>query len=121
MLDTTSDLISRLLHDTVAELDIPVSLREAATSEYQRVGNWLAARADGSAGWVVHPQGSFLLNTVVLPSGGDEYDVDTVCRRDMVKESTTKAELKYEVGDVLSEYVDAHAHLTDGPDRPRGA
>jgi len=105
MLDTTSDLISRLLRHTVTELDVPVSLREAATAEYKRVGNWLAAHADGSAGWVVHSQGSFLLNTVVLPSGSDEYDVDAVCRRSIVKASTTQAELKYEVGDVLRGFL----------------
>jgi hypothetical protein len=115
MLDTTSELISRLLRDTVVELDIPLELHQAATREYERVGNWLAANADGHSGWVVHPQGSFLLNTVVLPSGSDEYDVDTVCRREITKESTTQAKLKHEVGDVLSEYVDAHRHLPDGP------
>lgn len=115
MLDTTSDLISRLLHETVAELDIPLPLREAATREYQRVGNWLAAHADGNAGWVVYPQGSFLLNTVVLPAGSDEYDVDTVCRREIAKEATTQFKLKSEVGDALSAYVEAHRHLPEGP------
>jgi hypothetical protein len=115
MFDTPSALISRLLRDTVAELDIPLELHQAATHEYERVGNWLAANADGLAGWVVHAQGSFLLNTVVLPSGIDEYDVDTVCRREIDKESTTQAKLKHEVGDVLSAYVDAHRHLPNGP------
>jgi hypothetical protein len=115
MLDTTSELIGRLLRDTVAELDIPLELHQAATREYERVGNWLAANADGPTGWIVHAQGSFLLNTVVLPSGSDEYDVDTVCRREIEKESTTQAKLKQEVGDVLSDYVDAHRHLADGP------
>src|SRR6266511_3427191 len=108
MFDTTSNLISRLLQDTVAELDIPLPLREAATREYERVGNWLAAHADGGAGWAVHPQGSFLLNTVVLPAGGDEYDVDTVCRREIAKDATTQVKLKHEVGAVLSDYIGAH-------------
>lgn len=115
MLDTTSELISRLLRDTVVELDIPPELRQAATREYERVGNWLAANADDDSGWIVYPQGSFLLNTVVLPAGSDEYDVDTVCRREITKESTTQAKLKHEVGNVLSEYVDAHRHLPGGP------
>lgn len=115
MLDTTSDLISRLLTDTVAELDIPLPLRRAATREYERVGNWLAAYADGDTGWIVHPQGSFLLNTVVLPIDSDEYDVDTVCRREITKESTTQATLKHEVGGVLARYVTAHQDLDDGP------
>ncbi len=115
MLDTTSDLISRLLTDTVTELDIPLPLRRAATREYERVGTWLAAHADGDAGWIVHPQGSFLLNTVVLPHASDEYDVDTVCRREITKESTTQARLKHEVGGVLARYVTAHQELDDGP------
>jgi hypothetical protein len=113
--DTSSDLISQLLRDTVAELDIPPDLRRAATREYERVGNWLAGHADGNAGWVVYPQGSFLLNTVVLPEGRDEYDVDTVCRREIDKRATTQAKLKYEVGRALAGYVDAHRLLPDGP------
>ena len=56
MFETSSDLISQLLRDTVAELDIPPDLRAAATREYRRAGNWLAAHADGDVGWVVYPQ-----------------------------------------------------------------
>lgn len=115
MYDTTANLISRLLNDTVAGLDIPASLRAAATREYERVGTWLCANADEGAGWVVHPQGSFLLNTVVLPAGGDEYDLDAVCRREIAKERTTQAKLKYEVGDSLEGYVAVHRDLADGP------
>src|SRR4051794_22957825 len=115
MFETSSDLISQLLRDTVAELDIPPELRAAATREYGRVGNWLAAHADGDAGWVVYPQGSFLLNTVVLPEGRDEYDVDTVCRRELDKGATTQAKLKHEVGVALAGYVSAHRRQPDGP------
>src|SRR4051812_16586372 len=112
---TRSDLVSQLLSNTVAELDIPPELRVAATAEYERVGRWLAACADGDAGWVVGPQGSFLLNTVVRPSGSDEYDIDTVCRREIEKHATTQAKLKQEVGDVLSAYQHAHRQLPDAP------
>ena len=115
MLETRSDLISQLLSHTVAELDISPELRAAATAEYERVGNWLAAVADGDAGWVVQPQGSFLLNTVVRPSGSDEYDLDAVCRREIEKHQTTQAKLKYEVGDVLLDYRNAHHDLPDAP------
>jgi hypothetical protein len=104
VLETRSDIISRLLTSTVQELDIPPALRAAATAEYQRVGEWLASHADAQDGWVVHPQGSFLLNTVVLPSWGDEYDVDTVCRRALAKQETTQARLKQEVGESLESY-----------------
>lgn len=115
MLETRSDIISRLLTSTVQELDIPPALRAAATAEYHRVGEWLASHADAEDGWVVHPQGSFLLNTVVLPSSGDEYDVDTVCRRGLKKQETTQARLKQEVGASLELY----RALQEGPDGPR--
>lgn len=115
MFETASEVISRLLRNTVAQLDIPPELRRAATREYERVGNWLAEYADDGSGWVVYPQGSFLLNTVVLPGVGDEYDVDTVCRREIDKHNTTQAALKFQVGDALSEYRNAHRHLPDGP------
>ena len=91
MFDSTSELISRLLAGTVAVLDIPPELRRAATEEYERVGNWLARYADGGVGWVIYPQGSFLLNTVVLPRGADEYDVDSVCLREVQKEQNNAA------------------------------
>lgn len=113
--DSSSQLISRLLAGTVAVLDIPPELRRAATGEYERVGNWLADYVDGDTGWVIFPQGSFLLNTVVLPRGADEYDVDSVCLREMGKEQTSQRRLKYEVGEALEEYRRAHTHLPDGP------
>jgi hypothetical protein len=113
--ETRSDIISRLLTGTVQELDIPPALRAAATAEYQRVGEWLASHADAADGWIIHPQGSFLLNTVVLPSLGDEYDVDTVCRRALSKHQTTQATLKQEVGESLGLY----RALQEGPDGPR--
>jgi hypothetical protein len=115
MFDATSDLITQLLRDAAAELDIPPDLRVAATREYQRAGEWLSAHADGANGWIVYPQGSFLLNTVVLPEGRDEYDVDTVCRRMIDKSTTTQALLKAEVGEALESYVQAHCGLADGP------
>lgn len=115
MFDTTSNLISRLLSDTIAVLDIPPELREAATREYLRVGEWLSTYADGNAGWKVYPQGSFLLGTVVLPFGSDEYDVDSVCLRQIDKAETTQKQLKDEVGAVLDAYRVAHWHLADGP------
>jgi hypothetical protein len=115
MFDTTANLISRLLTDTIAGMDIPPQLHEAATREYKRAGDWLAANADGEEGWLVYPQGSFLLGTVVLPFGADEYDVDSVCVRRIAKNATTQQMLKEEVGSVLGAYQKAHANLADGP------
>lgn len=115
MIDTTTEMIGRLLAGSVAALDIPPELRITAQREYERVGDWLADYADGQAGWLVYPQGSFLLNTVVLPRGADEYDVDCVCRRELDVEQTTKGHLKEEIGAALAEYRKAHEHLADGP------
>lgn len=115
MFDTSANLISRLLRDTVSVLDIPAELHEAATREYMRAADWLASRDDGEEGWQVYPQGSFLLGTVVLPFGSDEYDVDSVCLRSIDKTATTQERLKEEVGHALAAYQRAHAHLPDGP------
>lgn len=115
MFDTTSNLISRILSGSVAGLDIPGDLRGAATREYTRVGRWLSEYADGETGWEVYPQGSFLLGTVVLPFGSDEYDVDSVCLRRVDKTTTSQRQLKEEVGASLDAYRRAHSHLADGP------
>ncbi len=98
MLDSTTEIISQLLQGTVETLDIPEDLRVTAVKEYEYVGNWLADHADvGGDGWLVYPQGSFLLGTVVRPYGFDHYDLDAVCRRGIAKESTTQAALKADV------------------------
>ena len=44
-----------------------------------------------------------------------QYDLDTVCRRDLTKDSTTRLELKTEVGDVLTAYVGARRGDAGGP------
>jgi len=116
MLDTTTEIISQLLQGTVEALDIPEELHATAVEEYEYVGNWLADHADiGGDGWLVYPQGSFLLGTVVRPYGLDHYDLDAVCRRGIAKESTTQAALKADVGGVLRNYVAARKGDAGGP------
>jgi len=116
MLDTTTEIISQLLQGTVEALDIPEELHATAVEEYGYVGNWLADHADvGGDGWLVYPQGSFLLGTVVRPYGLDHYDLDAVCRRGIAKESTTQAALKADVGGVLRNYVAARMGASGGP------
>jgi hypothetical protein len=106
MLDTANDLIGELLKGAVEALDIPPSLHKNALAEYQGVGDWLSAYADGgSQGWRVYSQGSFRLGTVVRPAGNDEYDLDAVCVRSIAMQSTTQELLKREVGAVLGRYV----------------
>lgn len=118
MLDTANDLIDQLLDGAVEALDIPTSLYEKAVAEYERVGHWLSAHADGSSeGWRVYPQGSFRLGTVVRPAGSDHYDLDAVCLRTIDRESTTQAQLKDEVGQALGRYVNGRASEPGAPHR----
>ena len=118
MFDTATDLISELLTGAVESLDIPEHLQSAAVREYERVGNWLAAHADpGGQGWLIYPQGSFRLGTVVLPEGRDHYDLDAVCLRSIDKDDTSHVKLKLEVGQVLTNYVGAQ---DDAPGAPTG-
>jgi hypothetical protein len=116
MLDTANDLIGELLQGAVEALDIPPSLHRDALAEYQRVGDWLSAYADGgSQGWRVYSQGSFRLGTVVRPAGNDEYDLDAVCVRSIAKHSTTQELLKREVGGVLARYVRSRQGQASAP------
>jgi len=110
-LQTETDYLNELLRGAIRHVDIPPEQRRAAEAEYLEVGNWLANHADGDYGWRVYPQGSFLLNTVVLPRGRDHYDLDSVCVREIQKESTTQTDLKHEVGQALIGYVDTRSDL----------
>jgi hypothetical protein len=116
MYETATEMISTLLEGAVAQLDIPPELRSAAAAEYERVGDWLADHADGNGtGWRVYPQGSFLLGTVVVPEGADEYDLDAVCERALAKEQITQQQLKSDVGQTLGSYVLNRAGDPGGP------
>jgi len=108
MLTTDPDQqLDELLGASIAAFDIPDEIYERAVKRYRDVGAWLTdyweeSRPDGE----VYPQGSFRLGTVVQPIHQDgEYDIDLVCRRDILKESTTQAALKEDVGRALSLYV----------------
>lgn len=115
--DTPEQMLSMLLDGAVEVLDISPDLYETAVGRYEEVGNWLAE--NGSPGWEIHPQGSFLLGTVVRPhTETGEYDIDLVCRLPLHRDSTTKEELKRRVGDQLVAYrrwKQRQGH-TDGPD-----
>ena len=116
--DTEANPVSQLLDGTIESLDIPEHLHRAAVAEYQAVGAWLSQHAEpNGAGWQVYPQGSIVLGTVVQPLGRDEYDVDSVCQRDIAKEDTTQAELKASVGDALGNYVEARGGEAGAPVR----
>ncbi|MFD4032043.1 cyclic GMP-AMP synthase DncV-like nucleotidyltransferase [Streptomyces sp. NPDC058637] len=115
--DSPEQMLSMLLDGAVEVLDISPHLHDTAVQRYKEVGTWLAE--NGSPGWEIHPQGSFLLGTVVRPSTETgEYDIDLVCQLPLQKDSTAKEELKQRVGDQLVAYrrwKQRQGH-TDGPD-----
>ncbi|MFF4910539.1 cyclic GMP-AMP synthase DncV-like nucleotidyltransferase [Streptomyces sp. NPDC001260] len=115
--DSAEQMLSMLLDGAVEVLDIAPDLHDTAIERYGEVGTWLAE--NGSPGWEIHSQGSFLLGTVVRPNTETgEYDIDLVCRLPLERDSTTKEELKQRVGDQLVAYrrwKQRQGH-TDGPE-----
>lgn len=108
------ELISSLLAGGAEALDIPPALHRLAVERYEDVGNWLGLT--GGSQWLIYPQGSFRLGTVVLPDSTGEYDIDLVCRRAIAKESITQDALKAVVGEMLEAYRKAVAEQGgDGP------
>lgn len=102
-----ADQIEQLLGAAIAALDIPDADFAAAEARYQSLGDflrdyWADDRTDGA----VYLQGSGRLGTVTgLIHRNDEYDLDLVCRRDLLRESITQAELKADVGHGLELFV----------------
>lgn len=116
-MDSLDDMLSMLLDGAVEVLDISPDLHDNAVERYEEVGTWLAE--NGSSGWRIYPQGSFLLGTVVRPgTPTGEYDIDLVCQLPLRPESTTQKLLKKRVGDQLTAYLqwkEDQGHA-DGPD-----
>ncbi|MEX2393965.1 MAG: nucleotidyltransferase, partial [Actinomycetota bacterium] len=102
-----SDQLDEILGLTIAELDIPDDLNELAVSRYSHLGYWFEERWSSSpTSGLIHPQGSFLLGTVVQPvKAGAHYDIDLVCVRDYDKDAIRKAFLKDEVGGEMRAYI----------------
>jgi hypothetical protein len=102
-----NEQLDELLGTTIAGFDIPDHLYARAVARYEHVGGWLDHYWSGSPDdGLVFPQGSFRLGTVVQPiSPKDDYDIDLVCRRDLLKHATTQADLKRDVGVGLRAYV----------------
>lgn len=100
--------ISDFLEQLALMLDMPVTLYEQAIEKYQDVGAWLSEKDKqlGRRDPEVYPQGSFRLGTIIRPiSDRDEYDVDLVYLRDLLRTSTTQAKLQAEAGAHLHDYV----------------
>lgn len=102
MPDTPEGQLSQLLGCTIAQLDISPADLAAAERRYTDVGEHLK---DGGAH--IYVQGSVPLGTVVAPyRRHGEYDLDLVCRWDVLHTSITQQALKDRVGDLLGEYID---------------
>jgi hypothetical protein len=106
--------IEWLLTNITKIVDLPCETHEFIDRQFAHVGEFMANRSDGPA-WDVYPQGSVRLGTVVQPIACEgTLDVDMVCQRDVMKESTTQTKLMMEVGDALREYIADSTHA-DAP------
>lgn len=113
-----STQLDELLGISIAEFDIPDHIYERAVERYEHAASWLAdCWPDGQG--EIYTQGSIRLGTMIAPvNPQDEYDIDLVCRRDIVKETTTQRQLKRGVGGALADYVagrpEGHPQLREG-------
>ena len=107
MISSREQQLELLLEAAITSIDIPDRLHKLAVYRYDQLGRWLSRRAERRGLNVdVFHQGSFRLGTIVRPvSGGDQYDIDMVYRRDTDMDSITQAKLKTDLGDDLRAYV----------------
>lgn len=113
---TAFDPLDELIDGTLEQLDITEPMHNAAVAEYQDVGKFVStAGVRRGVDVFVHPQGSFLLGTVVLPVGSNEFDIDLVARYGLRRTQTTQDQLKQRAGLDLHEYVQSRAGDTNGP------
>ena len=106
--DTRTELHNFLL--SIAEsLDISPTRFQEAVDRYKAVGVWLGQEDSPLSNYepTIHPQGSFMLGTVVRPLlREDEYDIDLVCLLTIGKNNIRPQELKEIVGARLKDNED---------------
>lgn len=109
-----------LLGTSISEFDMPDAVYARAVSRYRDLADWLAGYwPESHASGEVYAQGSIRLGTVTQPiNPRDEYDIDLVCRRDLLSVSTTKQGLKADVGRGLAQYI--ATGLVGAPTRSEG-
>ena len=77
---------SEILEELARQLDVTHTEFETITKSYEAVGSYLA-EADSLLAYKpsIHPQGSFLLGTVVRPiCENDDLDIDLVCELSLI-------------------------------------
>lgn len=87
-----------------ASLDVPESRYDELVSSYLAVGKFLGDDSSPLAPYKpeIHPQGSFLLGTMISPvNEDDDLDIDLVCEFMEKHPSWTAEDLKAKVGDRL--------------------
>ena len=96
--------ISDILEELAKLLDVTETEFKAITTSYEAVGTYLAEGSSPLQKYnpSIHPQGSFLLGTVVRPIS-DDIDIDLVCELQNKPAHWTQCDLKNAVGDRLKD------------------
>lgn len=97
---------SEILTVLAQQLDVTETEFNTISTSYKAVGNYLAEESSPLNPYKpsIHPQGSFLLGTVVRPiCEDDDLDIDLVCELEKVPSVWTQYDLKNAVGSRLKE------------------
>lgn len=98
-------IVDPVLRSIGNEIDITKTEFDAIVSAYQEVGNWLAAPYSETQKYdfLIYPQGSVKIGTVIKPLKGDDYDVDIVCLFQKNHSTLARKDVKQIVGKRLHE------------------
>ncbi len=106
LIDQQNNQIGEILEELAKNLDVTEREFNIITTSYQAVGEHLAEKDNPLTPYKpsIHPQGSFLLGTVVRPiSDEDDLDIDLVCELENKPAYWTQYDLKKAVGDRLND------------------
>ena len=98
---TKEKQINDILKELAKLLDVTKNEFDTITTSYKAVGNYLAEDSSPLKPFYpsIHPQGSFLLGTVVRPvSEEDDIDIDIVCELENKPNYWTQYDLKNAIG-----------------------
>lgn len=104
MTEEQNTQLSDILEELTSLLDVTDTEFDIITKSYQDVGHYLAEGTSPLQDYhpSIHPQGSFMLGTVVRPiSDKDDLDIDLICELSNKPTDWTQFDLKQAVGDRL--------------------